>query len=352
MTRELSPLARKMKVKKTEPPKPSEVEETPTETEQEEEKPSTVTGRKTIGATIDIAGLVKSYKEIEVEPESLCLLLVGTRQAGKSTTCGTASGNVLLLTTSDEAHSIETARAMAETTYGATIIPVIIDMATEDSKGEQIPASKWQALSADQAITKLTNFLDSLIAMDEIATQIQWVVVDSIYSVFKRINAKKNIQQIKVVQKNNFRAQEVALNELLEVNQKLLLLQKRGVNVVVTCPGAAEQDKNTGLYDQVELLLEGYRNNLHIVGIFPDICTVGKACIETEEGETYDGHFFQFGGDLSKAGKKVSGEDRCINFKPRINGILSSETPDFMEADLTQLAQYKRDVRAARKTKE
>lgn len=348
---ELSPMARKLRAKaKPPPPKPTEKEEVVESSEEVVEEPQAKPVRKGLPG-INIAALIAQVSNKPIEPEALCLLMVGTRQAGKSTAIGTASGNVIHFTTSDEAHSIETARAMSETSYGCTIIPIIIDMMTEDDKGAPLPPSAWRALTPDQAMVKFHNILDSLEATTDVAEQIQWVTVDSLYSFFKRINEKKNIQQIKNVAKNNFRAQEVALKELLELNQKLVLLQKRGVNVVVTCPAAAEQDKSTGLYDQVEPLLEGYRNNLHVVGIFPDICTVGSAVVEDEEGETYSGHFFQFGGNFTKSGKKVSGEDRCINFKPRINGILANETPDFMEADLTKLAQYKREVRSTRKLK-
>jgi len=318
-----------------------------------EELPAVATKPKKLIAGINIAKMKEAAiasKDTD-EPEALCLLNVGTRQSGKSTVLGTASGTMILLATSDEAHSIETAKAKAQTAYGLTIIPVIIDMLTDDVQGNALPPSEWSALTADQAFVKLINYLDALEATPNLSEMVQWVALESLYSIFKRINEKKNIQQIKTVQKNNFRAQEVALKELLDINQKLLLLQKRGVNVVVNCPAAAEQDKNTGLYDQIEPLLEGYRNNLHVVGIFPDICTVGKAIVETDEGEVYSGYFFQFGGSASKAGKKVSGEERCINFKPRINGILDEETPAFMNADLTELAQYKKAVRASRQLK-
>jgi hypothetical protein len=350
LNREMSPLAKKL-VKRSPPPEPTvseNVSEVVEEVVEEVVKPPA----KKLVSGLDIKAIVAAAKIAPPEePEALCLLLIGTRQSGKSTALGTVKGVAVLFTTSDEAHSIETARAMAEASYGATIIPVIIDMKTEEN-GRPLPPSEWVALTADQAIIKLTNYLDALEATENISESVQWVAIDSIYSLFKRINEKKNIQQIATVQKNNFKASAVALKELLDINQKLLLLQKRGVNIVVTCPAAAEQDKSTGLYDQIEPLLEGYRNNLHVVGIFPDICTVGKAIIEAEGGEVYTGYFFQFGGSGSKAGKKVTGEERCINFKPRINAILDHETPDFMNADLTELAEYKRAVRTGRKLKE
>ena len=349
---ELSPMAKKLKVR-PKPPTPKEeiagdVKQTPAV--HIEEEPAAKPEKKGLPG-VNISALIAQVAEQEPEPEALCLFLLGTRQAGKSTTLGTASGTMFLFTTSDEAHSIETANAMASSSHGVTIVPVIIDMLTEDERGKPLLRKEWKALTPDQAITKLNGMIDALEADADISQKVQWIGLDSLYSIFKKINQKKNIQQIKTVAKNTFRAQEVALNELLALNQKLLLLQKRGVNVVVTCPAAAEQDKNTGLYDQVEPLLEGYRNNLHVVGIFPDICTVGVAVIEDNEGETHSGHFFQFGGDLNKAGKRVSGQERCINFKPRINGILSNETPDFMNADLTELSEYKRMVRESRKTK-
>jgi hypothetical protein len=360
--RKMSPLAKKFKAQPKPEPVAAEVvpeEETSVEDELAEdseegevEKPKGKLLGKAIvkpACRINILAMKAAAEKQNTESDSLCLLLVGPRQAGKSTTLGTVSGTLFLFTTSDEAHSIETAIAKAEDSYGATIVPCIIDMQTEDAAGNPLPEHEWSPLSSDQAIAKLNSTLDALLAHPNLADEIQNVGLDSVFSIFKRIDDKKNIQNIKVVQKNNFRAQEVALKELLDLNQKLVMLQKKGVNVIVTCPAAAEQDKRTGLYDMLDPMIPGYRNNLHVVGMFPDICTVGYATFESEEGEAESGYYFMFNGELTKSGKKVSGEERCVNFKPRINGILINETPDALPADLTMLAEYKKQVKEARK---
>lgn len=363
MTKEMSPLAKKRKpvikesVKEETPLEQTEEEIQNAENSESEEELKPKSAPKQVASVkpavrINILAMRQAAEKRHESPDTLCLLLVGPRQAGKSTVLGTLPDTTLLFTTSDEAHSIETANAKSEASYGGTIIPCIIDMATEDKSGNVLPEDQWTALSPDQAIAKLHGYLDALIATPDLQKQIANIALDSIYSVFKRINDKKNIQTIKSVQKNNFRAQEVALKELLELNQKFVMLQKKGLNVIVTCPAAAEQDKRTGLYDQIEILIEGYRNNLHVVGMFPDICTVGYNSFETEEGEVETGYFLMFNGEMTKAGKKVSGEDRCVNFKPRINGLLIDETPDALPADLSMLIAYKKEVKQQRRNKE
>lgn len=271
--------------------------------------------------------------------DTVCSLIVGARGDGKSTVLGTCTGTMLLICTSDEAHSISNAMTMAEKTYNATIVPFIIDIDEDEN-----------SLDCDQAIQRLKGMLDQMIAQDKVSDMFQWLGVDSVFSIFKKINEQRSIVALRAA-KNQFRAMEAALSELLQINQRLVSLYHKGVNIAATCPGACEQDKTTGLYTQIEPLLEGYRNNLHVVGMFPDIAIVTRARFENEEGEETFKHIFQMGGtaEIGKTGKKVSGEQRTVNFRPRINGLLMEETPESLTADLTKFAKFKRNARIKRK---
>lgn len=276
---------------------------------------------------------------------ALCALVIGPRQAGKSTLIGTAEGTVFYITTADEIHSIETAKAMAENTYGADIIPFVIDIKTEDEQGDQLEPDEYQSLNSDQAISRLDQVLDALLATDNVHEEIQYVVVDSVASVHEKITDTTAIRG----DKDKFRADRNAQVRLKDMCQKLTLLHTKGINVVVTCPAIVEQDKITGLYDQIEPYITGFRTNFNLVGIFPDIAATGKVNFEDDDGNIESQYCLQFAGTASKDGKRASDQSyRCVNFRPRINGLLEHETPTTLPADLKKLAAYKRKAKIRR----
>lgn len=260
-------------------------------------------------------------------------LMCGTRQGGKSTILGTVDGDMLLITTNDEKHCITAAQAMALRSYQAVITPVVIDIDPETTN----------ELSVDAAYFNLNNLLDSLMAMENVSQVFPWIALESINSIFNVVN---NTSQIcNLMETNKFRAQEIALNNLMSFIKKLVILNERGCNIIATMPCAADQDKTTGAYIHVEPIMQGYRNNMHVTGIFGDVLFVGPVTVEDAEGNSKEGRYLQFMGTGDKSGKKAStGKVQYANFRPRLNGLLDDETPEIFDADLAKLLKYKKKI--------
>lgn len=271
----------------------------------------------------------KKFTEQKIEAKALFMLLTGKRTSGKSYCLGSCDGDLLLFYSRHEHHSYAAALTCArELGNKNAITPMYIDA---DDDG-----NIFDMKDAEKVWTRFSDRLDALIAHPDPASIFKYVAVDSLNAferyALRRDNVLKATQYTKSL--------ESTANLIDLVIGKLLRLQEKGVNILVTMASEVKEDKQTGaLY--LSPVLTGYRAADEVIGSFPDIAVTTSIFVEKDDGSMDEQYVFQFANaEGHKAGKKFSGEAVSTTFAPRLQAIPRYKLPQYFNANIGELQQF------------
>jgi hypothetical protein len=257
------------------------------------------------------------------------MLVTGKRTSGKSYCIGSCDGDALLFYSRHEHHSYAAAVTNAkELGNKFSITPMYIDA---DDEGNII-----EMKDAEKVWTRFSDRLDALINHPNPSSIFKYVVVDSL-NAFERYASRRD----NVLKATQFtKSLESTANLIDLVIGKLLRLQEKGVNIIVTMASEVKEDKQTGaLY--LSPVLTGYRAADEVIGSFPDIAVTTSIIVEKEDGTLDEQYVFQFANaEGMKAGKKFSGESVTTTFAPRLQAIPRYKLPQYFNANIADLQQF------------
>lgn len=302
-------------------------EQPPMTPQTEMPKAAPVVAKKVAAPSFDFAAFKQKFVEQVVrKPKPLFLLVTGRRSAGKSACLSSCPGDLLLIHSRQEHHSYQTAISIAQMRGNKNaIVPMYFDQ-TEDGKQIEIAEKVWNHLS---------DKLDALLALPNPAEVFPYVAIDSLNSL-----ERYTIKRDNVLKANTFnKTQESTANLMELVLEKLLPLNEKGVNIIVTM--ASEVKEKTDGTMQLIPFLTGYRSADEVIGSFPDIAVVNCIQIENATGDMEDCYVFQFrNAEGSKAGKKFSGEAVTTTFSPRLQSLPKHLLPTYIEASIEDLQNF------------
>lgn len=268
----------------------------------------------------------KAKEEIAVKPLFLCL--IGPSGSGKSTACGTMGVPTLFLYTATERHGAANARAI-----GGDITDV--DFTVRKADG---------AVDPDASLKNLHEIL----ASPGLEKEFGAVVIDSateLQLIHRRSNKFMNYCRTDKGTHNQFKESEADTAYLKELLEDLVVLNNKGVHVVLTCAAIVKSLSEDGAVSEASPSLQGFSVAHDLLRNFSDILLVSRLSEEDAEGNLKPQHRFVFKANVSKTSKDLKGQVlKTANFSPRISGLLIDKLPDTTPADLGKiiLARQKR----------
>jgi adenylate kinase family enzyme len=261
----------------------------------------------------------KAKEEIAVKPLFLCL--IGPSGSGKSTACGTMGVPTLMLYTATERHGATNARAI-----GGDITDVDFTVRRADG-----------LVDADASIKNLHEILSSPGLDKEFGA----VVIDSateLQLIHRRSNKFSNYCKNDKGIHNNFKESEADTAYFKEVLEDLVVLNNKGVHVVMTCAAIVKSLADDGSVSEASPSLQGFSVAHDLLRNFSDILLVSRLVEEDGEGGSRPQHKFIFRANVSKTSKDVRGQVlKTANFSPRISGLLLDKLPETTPADLGKI---------------
>ena len=270
--------------------------------------------------TVDFKALKAKAKEsLSVKPLFLCI--IGPSGSGKSTACGTLGVPTLFLYTATERHGATNARAI-----GGDITEV--DFSVRRADGSVDP---------DASIKNLHDVLSSPGLEKEFGA----VVIDSATEL-QLIHRKSNkfVAYCKTDKgtHNNFKESEADTAFFKELLEDLVVLNNKGVHVVMTCAAMVKTLAEDGSVSEASPSLQGFSVAHDLLRNFPDILLVSRISEEDDEGSVSQQHKFIFKANVSKTSKDMRGQVlKTANFSPRISGLLIDKLPETTPADLGRI---------------
>jgi hypothetical protein len=264
------------------------------------------------------------YYGFEVDEDNLYLdeHFVIQHNSGKSALLGTFPGEVLDIYTSDEDHGISSATSNSRFSK-AKITPFCLDV---DPSGIK--------LIGDQVIKRMHDLLDSL--LEEKTPSFKAIAIESMAGIEAHVRKTQDF-----LKATSYSSNEVNINKILEIVQKLKTLNQKGIHILVTCPATGTRDAN-GVFSQLTPVLTGYGCTDKVFGAFGDILVVGPVQVTDAETLVSTTQFcLQFASDFTKSGKTFTGIPRTINFRPRLSGLMQHELPSIINASLEELLVYR-----------
>lgn len=249
-------------------------------------------------------------------------IILGPSGAGKSSVLGTFGCKTLYLYTTGESHGVKAAMA----TGGSQIIPVCIDKDDEQ-------------LAPDAAYRRLLDILGEKDAIKKMG--VGAVVIDGaseLEACVRESTAWKNECKTAQGKHNSFAEPGATLALLRPVVNALKALQRDvGVHFAMTC---ILDVKEVGMYGEIETAsprLTGFSVAESLVQQFSEVLVVGR--MVRDDVTKYK---FQFMTDITKASKDEAGRiKRAINFNPRVTGLLITELPSTVDANLQEIIKLK-----------
>jgi hypothetical protein len=260
------------------------------------------------------------------KPKPLMLLLTGKRGGGKSYSMGSCSGDALLLCSRQEHHSLDAALAYnAMLNSPHTITPMWMDM---DDDGEIIT-------DPDKVWDRVMDRLEALINTPMVELIFPFLCFDGITSIDRYVQNKKNVNAATQYQKSN----EATLTLIKLIIDKFLRLREKGIHIICTIASEVKEKSDGTISINPKLI--GYQAADEILGAFPDIGLATSIKEEDEEGNTKNVHVFQFKNvEVTKSGKKFSGESVTSTFNMRLQAIPSEHLPTYLEPNIGNLITF------------
>lgn len=269
---------------------------------------------------IDFKALKAKVKE-ETTVKPLFLCVIGPSGSGKSTACGTMGVPTLFLYTATERHGAANARAI-----GGDITDV--DFTVRRSDGSVDP---------DASLKNLHEILSSPGLDKEFGA----VVIDSateLQLIHRRSNRFVNYCKTDKNTHNNFKESEADTSYFKELLEDLVVLNNRGVHVVLTCAAVVKSLADDGSVAEASPSLQGFSVAHDLLRNFADILLVSRLVEEDEEGNSKPQHKFIFKANVQKVSKDARGQVlKTANFSPRISGLLLDKLPETTPADLGKI---------------
>lgn len=270
--------------------------------------------------TIDFKALKAKAKEnMQVKPLFLCI--IGPSGSGKSTACGTIGVPTLFLYTATERHGASNARAI-----GGDITDVDFTVRRADGM-----------VDADASLKNLHDILSAPGLEKEFGA----VVIDSateLQLIHRRSNRFVNYCKTDKGTHNNYKESEADTSYFKELLEDLVVLNNKGVHVVLTCAAIVKSLAEDGSVSEASPSLQGFSVAHDLLRNFSDILLVSRLTEEDEEGNMKPHHRFVFKANVSKTSKDLRGQVlKTANFSPRISGLLIDKLPDTTPADLSKI---------------
>ncbi len=273
-------------------------------------------------AFLDIASL-KAQSAAQKKNRGQLILVTGVRGEGKSAFAGTTKLPTLLLHTAKEAHGVDSANIHGK----GLITSVCLNM---DDAGKIISTPESQPDST------LINLFD-ILAMKNLEKSFGVVVIDSLESLDPYVSA---CRQVVDCGKDGFKSNAEIKNVWDKILSACIELTYKGVHVILNLPVEMSGDPAAPNFTPV---LRGYGSASNILGACPTIIRVTRLVTQNESGENETVHAIHTAGLLSKTKTvKKSMHDRegtkeNRSFHLRIAGVASSEVPEYLHADFTEL---------------
>lgn len=258
----------------------------------------------------------------ETANTNLGAIVLGSSGAGKSSLMGTFGVKTLFLhTSSGESHGKDSAKRLG----GANVVPIFFDKEGKEN------------LSPDATYSKL---LDILRAKEDIlGNGFEAIAIDGASEIEFVIRQTKQWQQLCLSGqgKHNSFAEPAATLTLLR--PIIVALKDLGIHYAMSCIlDVKELGPNSEIVEATPRL-SGYSVAESLVQQFGDVLVVGRMA---RAGLVK--HKIQMMSDITKTSKDSTGEvKKTVNFAPRIAGLLVTELPPLMDADLSQVIKLKQE---------
>ncbi len=262
-----------------------------------------------------------------VNQDKLFLIVLGHSGAGKSTALGTLGVKTLLLYGTRESHG----PVAAQREGSANVEPMCIDYGTWPGETTQRDFTADESLQFISAILSDTDYLK--------AEGFKAVCVDGL-PVMEAIVKESSLWQEKCKtaagKHNTFKESEASQELLGQLIDGLKHCQQEiDCHVVVTGVIDVKEKDSYGAIVEAIPRLGGYGLCETLIQHFPDVVCCGKMVKGADVK-----YKFQFMADLTRTAKDEHGTvKKAMNFSPRLTGC---ETPEIMDADLSQLAKLKK----------
>jgi hypothetical protein len=269
----------------------------------------------------------KKYAETAMKNPLLEAIVLGASGAGKSYALGTLGVKTLYLYGTRESHGPRTASVPG----GDNIVPICFDY------GYWGDETAERSFTADESLELLQSILRDYSQLS--AEKFGAIVLDGMAVLEATVKessewgAKCKTAQGK---HNTFKETEASLDLIGRVIGWLKGAQREcGVHIAVTGIIDVKETDTYGGIQEASPRLQGYGLAESINMHFGDIVVIGKM---TKLGISK--YKFQFMTDLTKTAKDEHGaQKRAFNFSPRLSGVTA---PDTMDADMSALAEFKR----------
>lgn len=274
------------------------------------------------------------YKKAEqsarklMECKKLQLIILGHQGAGKSFVVGTLGVKTLYLYGTRESHG----PVSASTLGGDNVFPLCMDYGTWADEKEE------RHFTSDESMAMIEQVLKDYAWMRE--EKFGAIVIDGL-PVLEGIAKDSTLWKEKCKTasgKHNTYRETESTQEVLGSMLGWLKAAQVELDVHVIATGIIDVKEKDGFGGVVEAVprLAGYGLAETMNQHFADITCIGKMSMGGEVK-----YKFQFLVDLTKASKDLQGNlKKSMNFSPRISGC--KDLPDIMNADLDELAAYKK----------
>jgi hypothetical protein len=272
-----------------------------------------------------IADLKKRFVAQQSKVDPLFAIVLASRGGGKSGLIGTLKKPTLYLYLLEENHGLAAARAVGK---GNDLSGVCLNM---DAAGK---VTSTPENNPDGALKELYAILDT----DGLEKEFGAVALDGFSALDRYIYMSSEVQKASKYDQN-----KAILAVYDRIIGKLKALNFKGLDVIVTCASEGQADSD-GKSANLTPKLRGTGTVDSVIGQFAEVLVVGKVEIaDGESGEVEPTFALQFGTQIEKSGKRITGQSFGVTFRPRIACLRHDQTPSLMPADLSLLQKLKTD---------
>lgn len=272
----------------------------------------------------NLAELKKKFLATRTRNEPLFGIVLASRGSGKSGLLGTLGVPTLFIFLSEESHGVEAAVAVSKGSH--EIVPLCLN---QDASGK---TTSTPELNPDLVLKNLLEILST----PDLENEFGAVVFDGLSALDRYVYACSEVQKA-----SKYDINKVTLTVYDRIIAKMKALHGRGLHVITTC-AAEGTATNDGTAAVLTPKLRGTGVIDSVIGQFGDVLVVGSILLEDPEtGEVTRQHALQFGSNIEKVGKRITGQSFAVTFRPRLAGLRSDQVPDLLPADLANLQEEK-----------
>lgn len=273
----------------------------------------------------NLAALKARFVTQKSQVDPLFAIVLASRGGGKSGLIGTLKKPTLYLYLMEENHGLASAQAVAR---GENISAICLNM---DANGK---VTSTPENNPDGVLKELYAILDT----PDLEKEFGAIALDGFSALDRYIYASTEVQKASKYDQN-----KVILSVYDRIIGKLKSLNFRQLDVIVTCASEGQADSD-GRHANLTPKLRGTGTVDSVIGQFAEVLVVGKVEVEEPESGKIEPTFaLQFGTQIEKTGKRVTGQSFGVTFRPRIACLRHDQTPDLMPADLEVLQQLKKE---------